>query len=238
MTEEHTQEQGTGHTCHPGGSRKACVSQVPIFNHLGHEQMNEIMNVVRHVSFKKGETIFGAGDWSDTLYIIHQGKVKIYRLAESGKEQILTVLYPGDFTGEYALFNESTHHDYAEAMEKTNICMIKKEHLQNFLMKYPTISLKMLTEFSKRLEESGSQTTNFATERVETRIALYLADLANKSGSETIKLPMSRHDLASYLGTSPETISRRLADLEDRGLIKQLSRTNIEIIDMDGLLLI
>lgn len=49
---------------------------------------------------------------------------------------------------------------------------------------------------------------------------------------------MSRHDLASYLGTSPETISRRLADLEDRGLIKQLSRTNIEIIDMDGLLLI
>lgn len=99
-------------------------------------------------------------------------------------------------------------------------------------------TLKMLTEFSKRLEESGSQTTNFATERVETRIALYLADLANKSGSETIKLPMSRHDLASYLGTSPETISRRLADLEDRGLIKQLSRTNIEIIDMDGLLLI
>lgn len=172
------------------------------------------------------------------MYIIHQGKVKIYRLAESGKEQILTVLYPGDFTGEYALFNESTHHDYAEAMEKTNICMIKKEDLQNFLMKYPTISLKMLTEFSKRLEESGSQTTNFATERVETRIALYLADLANKSGSETIKLPMSRHDLASYLGTSPETISRRLADLEDRGLIKQLSRTNIEIIDMDGLLLI
>lgn len=226
------------HTCHPSGSQKGCVAQVPIFNHLAPKQLDEIMQVVRSVSFDRGETIFHAGDWSDTLYIIHKGKVKIYRLAESGKEQMLTVLYPGDFTGEYALFNESTHHDYAEAMESSQVCMIKREDLQNFLTNYPSISLKMLAEFSRRLEQSETQTTTFATEKVETRIALYLMELANKHGGDTVELPMSRADLASYLGTSPETISRRLADLEDRKLIRQHSRSNIEILDGDRLLLV
>ena len=221
------------------GTHKVCVSLVPIFNHLEEQQMIEIMMTTNSVSYKRGEIIYQAGDKSDSLYIVNKGKIRIYRLAESGKEQLVRILNPGDFTGELALFNEALHESFAEAMEETQVCMIKRSDLQKFLLKYPSISLKILAEFSNRLEQSEKQTTRFATEKVDTRIALFLVEcLSNGGQPQEIKLPMSRKDLASYLGTTPETISRRLADLEAAGLIKQKPHKIIEILDLDGLLLV
>ncbi|MDR7855241.1 Crp/Fnr family transcriptional regulator [Tissierella sp.] len=201
--------------------------------------MAEIMEVTRSVSFKKGEIIYRAGDFSDSLYIVNKGKIKIYRLSESGKEQLVRILHVGDFTGELALFKESVREAYAEAMEKTEVCTIKRQDLQELLMKYPSISLKILNEFSNRLGQSEKQTARFAAEKVETRLALFLAECVDsEEQSSEIILPMSKKDLASYLGTTPETISRKLYDLEDAGLIKQKQHRKIEILDLDGLLLV
>ena len=221
-------------------SHTACVSLVPIFNHLEKEQLDEIMVTTQSVLYKKQELIYRAGDESTSLYIIHKGKVRIYRLSESGKEQLVRILNPGDFTGEMALFSESTHETYAEAMVDTKICRIDRSDLQNFLMKYPTISLKILAEFSNRLESSEKQTSRFATEKVETRIALFLVEMLNEELPKTteVTLPMSKKDLASYLGTTPETISRKFNELEDKGLINQLTHKQIKIMDIDGLLLV
>ncbi|MGM8216420.1 Crp/Fnr family transcriptional regulator [Bacillaceae bacterium W0354] len=215
-----------------------CISLVPIFNHLEKEQMDEIMKTVKSLSYKKGEIIYHAGDQSDSLYIVNKGKIKIYRLSETGKEQLLRFLEPGDFTGELALFKQTTHEAYAEAIVNTKVCMIKRSDLQQFLLKYPSISLKILQEFSNRLEESEKQTTRFATEKVETRIALFLAECAEDENNLEFALPMSKKDLASYLGTTPETISRRLTDLEEQGLIEQKPHRTIKVLDLDGLLLI
>jgi len=201
--------------------------------------MDEILNVVHSVTYKKGEFIYRQGESSDSLYIIHSGKVRIYRLSESGKEQVLRILNPGDFTGELALFKEGTHETYAEAMVDSSICLINRDDLQQFLMKYPSISLHILSEFSNRLEQTEKQTARFATEKVETRIALFFADCMDKeSKSNAIELPMSRKDLASYLGTTPETLSRKITELEKDGYIKQRSNKIIEIIDLDELLLV
>ena len=220
-------------------SHKACVATVPIFNHLKDVQMDEIMKTVQHVTFKRKEIIYHAGDKSDALYIVNRGRIRIYRLSESGKEQLVRILNPGDFTGELALFNEETHEAFAEAMMDTAVCLIKREDLQQFLIKYPTISLKILTEFSSRLDKSEKQTTRFATESVETRIALFLAESveSDKDEPQTITLPMTKKDLASYLGTTPETISRKLAEFEDVGYIQQLPKGQIKINDLDGMLL-
>lgn len=220
-------------------SHKACISLVPIFNHLEEEQMDEIMKATRPVSYKKGEIIYRAGDNSDSLYLVSHGKIRIYRLSESGKEQLVRILNPGDFTGELALFREAVHESYAEAMADTDVCMITRSNLQEFLIKYPTISLKILSEFSRRLETSEKQTARFATETVEKRIALFLAEcVENENQSMEFTLPMSKKDLASYLGTSPETISRKLAELEDEGYIRQLPHRGIKILDFDGMLLL
>lgn len=181
----------------------SCIMLVPIFNHLEREQMEEIVKSTRSTSYKKGEIIYREGETDDSLYIVSKGKIKIYRLSDSGKEQLVRILNPGDFTGELALFRESTHKAYAEAMSETDVCIMKRNDLQQFLLKYPTISLKILSEFSNRLETSEKQTTRFATEKVETRLALFIAECLNKDGPMEIELPMSKKDLASYLGTTP-----------------------------------
>lgn len=218
---------------------QGCVSLVPIFNHLEPEQLDEIMQVVQSINLQKGDHMYYAGDESKALYIVHQGQVKIYRLSETGKEQVVRLLNPGDFTGELALFQQTVHEAYAEAMTKTQICMIQREDLQRLLLKYPTISLKVLTEFATRLDHSEKQTTSVATESVETRIALFIAELfdQNEPGNTTVRLPMSKRDLASFLGTTPETLSRRLTEFQRAGLIEQEGQRKIIVHDIDRLLL-
>lgn len=215
----------------------SCVSLVPIFNHLEKEQMDEISATAHTRRFKKGELIYQPLDESDSLYIVHKGFVRIYRLTESGKEQLVRFLGPGDFTGEMALFRSSLHDSFAEATRDTAVCVITKDDLQPLLATYPAISLKILAEFSNRLEQSERQTTLVATEKVENRLAMFLVELLEE-GSNIATLPMTKKDLASFLGTTPETISRKLGSLEDRGLIKQISNKEIAIMDADELLLV
>lgn len=226
-------------SCHNShGNHNSCINLVPIFNHLDDTQKDEILGLINSLKVKKGEMIYRAGDASDSLYIVSSGKIKIYRLSESGKEQLVRILRAGDFTGELALFSETIHEAYAEAMLDTLMCTIRRSDLQELLLKYPSISLKLLNEFSNRLELSEKQTARFATEKVDTRIALFLAEHAEDHNTLNFKLPMSRKDLASYLGTTPETISRKLFELEDSGLIIQKPKSAIEILDLEGLKLV
>lgn len=225
--------------CHGNCSHKSCITLVPIFNHLECRQMDEIMSKVKSMHCKKGEIIYRAGEQSDSLYIVSSGKIRIYRLSDSGKEQLVRILTPGHFTGELALFSNIIHESYAEALEDTDICVITRSDLQEFLLKYPSISLKILSEFANRLEKSERQTTIVSTEKVETRLARFLMECAEEnSASMEFVLPMSKKDLASYLGTTPETLSRKLTEFEDEGYIRQLSRRRIKILDMESLTLI
>lgn len=214
---------------------RACITKVPIFNHLSDKQLDEIIGTVTSAYFKKGELIYKPGEQSDSLYIVRSGRIKIYCLSESGKEQLYRILYPGDYTGELALFRQSLHESFAEAMVDTEICLINRNNLQAFLLKYPTIALHILSEFSNRLDQTEKQAVWVATEQVETRIAMYLIECFEKQKNLNIVLPMTRKDLASYLGTTPETISRKLAELETQKLLKQIRSKIIQILDLEGL---
>ncbi len=218
----------------------SCIRLVPIFNHLEDEQMEKISRSVKRKELKKGEMLFRAGEKDDTLYVVHSGKVRVYRLSEAGKEQLVRILNPGDFTGELALFNPGeVHENYAEAVQNTTVCLIKQQDLQNYLLEYPQIALKIISEMSERLKESEKQTMQVATEKVESRIISFLADCVEKDAgnSPVITLPMTKKDLASYLGTTPETISRKFSELERKGLVEQLPKRRIKIHDFDELLL-
>lgn len=217
---------------------ESCVASVPIFNHLEEEQMKEIMQLVKHSDYKKNEYIYMAGDQSDTLYIVRKGRMKLFRISESGKEQVLAFINPGEFTGELALFREGYYERFAQATMDTQICTIERKDLEEILLKYPTISLKLLSEFSNRIENSEKQQTRYATEKVDTRIALFIAESLEDENTKIFEFPMSKKDLASYLGTSPETISRKLGEFEDQGYIKKISNKKIKVLDLDGLLLI
>lgn len=228
------------HCCHHNGQGHAnCIRLVPIFNHLEDEQMDKIAESAKTLDLQKGELLFRAGEKDDTLYIVNKGQIQLYRLSESGKEQLVRILNPGDFMGEWTLFHPGeVHVNYAEANVQTSVCLIKQQDLQEYLMAYPSIALKIIAEMSSRLENSQKQTTQVAIEKVESRIVAFLMDcVETKDNSPTITLPMTKKDLASYLGTTPETISRKFKELEQKGLIVQLPKRQIKIPNLDDLLL-
>jgi len=216
-----------------------CVSMVPIFNHLPSQHLASISKLAKSRTFERGEFIHRSGEHSNQLCIVHRGRVKVYRLSESGKEQLVRILTPGDFTGELAMFSsDSFHETYAQALEKADICSIQRTDLQALLLEHPSISLHILNELAARLGKSEQQSTSIATDSVETRIGLFLAEQVEQQGSSQLTIPMSRKDLASFLGTTPETISRRLAQFEESGWIKQSGQRGVLILDLDALLLL
>lgn len=213
-----------------------CLVSVPIFNHLELEELTKITNLIHSKTYEKGELIFSYGQKSDTLYILRKGQIKTYYLSENAKEHILRILYPGDFIGELSIFLDEDNTAYAEAMTHVELCTIKKEDISKLMMDYPNIGMKIINELSQRLKRSEKQSSWIATEQVEKRLALYLLEFYDKNNPNlSIHLNMTKKDLASFLGTTPETLSRKLAQLEDQGFIYQVSNKEIKITNYDGL---
>src|SRR5699024_8872741 len=142
--------------------------------------MQDISKMSRHKLFEKGEIIYYDGDPLDYLYIVHQGRVKIYQVFESGKEQLLRILEPGEFMGEMAIFTKKEMDSYAEAIEKSEICAIHRDEMQLLMKEHPSIALKILEQFSKRLDQTEKLVGELSSKDVEMRIATYLVELVEK----------------------------------------------------------
>ncbi|GGJ96220.1 Crp/Fnr family transcriptional regulator [Lentibacillus kapialis] len=216
-------------------AKKLCISLVPIFNHLNHEEQVEVASTSMSQSYDKKDLIFQAGNPSEYLYIVHKGKVRNYNLSESGKEQLIRILEPGDFMGELAVFTDEWLTSFAEAIEPTEICAIHQSNLQQLLQEKPAIAFKILAESSKRLKDAEKTIERLSSQDVEKRLSSYLLEEAEKGTSSQITLPMSKKDLASYLGTTQETLSRRLAGFADKGLVRQTGQRKINITDWEAL---
>lgn len=218
--------------CHLRGGRN-CIEAVPIFSNLSSEEMLEIARITTEKSYLKGEHIYLSGDKGNKLYVIHSGKVKISRISPSGKEQVIRVLGAGDFMGELSLFSESTFTDNSEVMEDTTLCLIEGHHIKNLMAKYPTIAFKVLEELSKRLDAAENLIENISIHSVEKRLADTLLNLANREGE--VHLPMRKQDLASSLGMSQETLSRKLSSFQQMGLIQLIGHRRIILLDINSL---
>jgi len=213
---------------------KTCIQLVPIFNNLNFDEMMEVARITSERTYEKGQMIYMAGDKGEKLYVIHEGKVKISRLSESGKEQVIRILEPGDFMGELALFSSYPLTDNAETLERTTVCIIDGLAIKDLMSKYPTIALKVLEELSQRLEKTENLIENISLYGVEQRLVDTLLELANSKGE--IVLKMSRKDLASHLGMSRETLSRKLSAFQDMGLIELIGHKKIVILNKEALM--
>jgi len=209
-----------------------CVSLVPIFQSLEHSEMLEIVKLSNSRKYQKGEFIFQSGDPEDYLYIVHKGKVKVSRLTDTGNEQLIRILASGDFMGEFSLFSESEHDSYAEALKETEMCVIRRSDFQGILLKYPSISLKVLQELGTRLKRAEKLVSQIVTQSVEIRVASYLVQLSKQEEMTNLVLPMSKKQLASFLGTSQETLSRKLSVMQKKEWIKLNGQRNIQIVDL------
>ncbi len=212
---------------------KNCIEIVPIFSNLSSKEKIEVAGVTSERSFERSEMIYMAGDKGDKLFVIHSGKVKVSRISDTGKEQVIRVLGSGEFMGELSLFSDSDLKDNAEALSKVIMCVIRAEDLKGLMEKYPGISIKIVEELSKRLERVEGMIENISIHTVERRIADILMNFSNEKGE--IKLNMSRADLASHMGMSGETLSRKLRAFEEEGWIKLIGHRRIEILNKNAL---
>ena len=211
-----------------------CFKNVPLFKSLSHDEMMEIASITEPRTFKKGEVIYGEGDTGGKLYILHTGGVKISRLSADGKEQFIRAIGPGEFMGELSLFSSLPFMDDAAALENSTMCFIDGEKLKLLMSKYISIAFKVMDELSKRLERAENLIKEISLNSVEERLARVLLDLSD--GEKEIVLTMTRGNLASQLGMSQETLSRKLSFFQEEGLISLKGHKRIRIENREGLL--
>ncbi len=212
-----------------------CIKKVPIFKNLNESEMDEVIMISSHQKLAKGEFIYQSGDSIDKLYVIHEGKIKITRYSEDGKEQIIRILSHGDFLGELALFNEAKVNTFAETIEPCVICLVESQRLKILMTQSPTLSMKMMHELSNRLEKAEAIIEQSNLYSAKAKVAKLLLELVKNN---IVRFETTKVNLSSSIGITPETLSRKLKELSDDGYIKVLTNKKIEIKDELGLELI
>lgn len=204
-----------------------CIKSVPIFNSLSEKEMQEISNITTSKIFEKGETVYKAGDKGGTLFVLHTGRVKIARINQTGKEQVIRVAESGEFMGELSLFSSLSFTDNAEALENSTMFIVEGAKLKALMAKYTSIAFKIIDELSRRLEKAENLIETISLNTVEQRLAKTLLALAGEK--EEIVLGITKGDFASQMGMSQETLSRKLTAFRDSGIIELFGRRNIRI---------
>lgn len=210
-----------------------CTSIVPLFNHLSEEEQDKIESLVIHSHFSKGETVWQPGD-DPLLIIVASGSMKVYMIAGNGREQLLRLLTPGSYEGANALLGARAQDLFIDTLETTDACLLRKSDFTALLEKTPKLALKLLEINAQRMADTENQTRFLMMEKVETRLASYLTALSKESEKDTVEIPMKMKDLSAYLGTTPETLSRKLHLLEEENVIRRKGK-KIGIIDREKL---
>lgn len=211
------------------------ISQTQLFKGLPEIQLKEIQNITEILDFSKGKIIFLEQDKAKGFYIVVRGSIKISKISMEGREQILHIFGPGEPFGEVAVFTGQPFPANAEAIAKTRLLFFPKEAFVNLISKNPSLSLNMLGVLSKRLRQFTIQVENLSLKEVPGRLATYLVLLSEEQKTiDLVILNISKVQLASLLGTIPETLSRIFAKMSANNLI-EVDGKNIKLLDINGL---
>lgn len=226
---------------HHGRRTIPCPSKVPIFQSLSEEEILKISRMTRHIRYHKGQMLLNEGEESDKMFIVNSGQVKVSKFTMEGKEQILYLLTCGEFFGELHIFNpDETHNFSVYAIEDTEICVLTKGSMDRIMQDNPEIAIKLLTAVTKRMAHIENLAQNLATKDPDVRIANMILEFSRKFGKELpggilIKLPITREGMASYVGVTRETISRKFSNFEKKGLISLSGNKMLLVKDHEAL---
>jgi len=211
------------------------IARIPLFSGLSPGQLAELQSIVLEKRFGKGGLIFSEGDEGDGFYVILQGRVKVFKVSADGKEHILHIFTPGQTFGEVPVFAGEHFPASAEAILETRALFFPRSAFVALLEKNPSLSLKLLADLSMKLRQFAVQIENLSLKEIPARLATYLLVLAEEQGrKDHVTLSISKGQLASLLGTIPETLSRILAKLSSQELI-QVEGRKIVLVDAEGL---
>ena len=205
---------------------KDYIHRVPLFNDLSNEGKEYLKSLLHHKTFNKGDLIFSPNS-QDELIIVVLGQLKVYKLNKDGKEHIIRIIGAGDYGGENYLFDLENTSVYGIALTKTEVYFLYKADFHKLLKIDHQVRQNLLNLNAKKSVELERQAQLLFFYRVDTKLVAYLEDLYNDIYNEEenpITLPMSLKDLASYLGTSAESLSHCFKDFETKGWIERHHR--------------
>lgn len=215
-----------------------CVTRVPVFRSLTPGQQEDVASFAHPVYAAAGEQVMAAGSATRRVMVVHSGRVRLAHLLENGREHLVRMLEPGDAVGEDAFVLGRRPEHFAFAETDVQLCTFDHQDLARLVARYPDIAVRMLQVQAERLIAAERMLAAFGNSDVGARVAAYLLELPAipSPTGDRVELPMAKKDIASYLGTTPETFSRRLREFVDAGMIGVDGRRGIVIRDAEALI--
>jgi CRP-like cAMP-binding protein len=177
---------------------------------------------------RRGEQVFSEGLEATAFFVVVSGKIKVYKLSPDGKEHTLHIQGPGDLVAEAAIFDSMAYPASCAALEDSTLVRVSREAFIGLLKKHPELSLKMMSAYSRRLRQFVSKIEELSMRDIRSRLAGHLVGNSKvEKGIATCRLKYSKKELASLLGTIPETLSRALAFLKRERLIIEKDKSFI-----------
>ncbi len=211
----------------------------PLFAGLTESEMRSLAARVFPKRFSRGELLFSEGDACQGLFLVTTGKIRIFKMSPSGREQILALEGPGSTVAELPVFDGGNYPASASAAEDAEVLFISRKDFQNFCREHPEVALKVIAVVGGRLRRLVGIIEDLSFTTVRQRLIGLLLRLAKEKGKPSkqglrIELGASHQELAAELGTVRELVSRNLGRLQAEGLI-EIEGREIVVKDPAGL---
>ncbi len=206
-----------------------------IFDGLTDGELRKVDEIATELTLTKGEMLFSEGDKAIAFYGIVTGRVKIYRISESGAEFTVHIHGQGDLIAEAAIFDLKRYPAYCQALEDSRLVRIHSNDFVSLIRKHPDLSLSIMHAYSKRLRAFVRTLGDLSFGDVKSRLAGYLLRNAEQNGGVfRCTLNITKRELAALLGTVPETLSRTLRSFKEHDYIEENGQ-DIVILNPRGL---
>lgn len=213
------------------------VRDIPFFQSLSERELAAVKDCLREKSFEKGESLFIEGNLCERVFFVKSGRVKLYRMGESGREQTLETLGPGD-TCACNPGNARWHcSSSAEALVPTTVWFLSRDHYVSLVKTNATLAHSLNRLFAERLQCFSALIEEVSLKDSKKRLVKFLLDMAGNKPLKAparLSLPFTREELAQRIGTARETVARQLHDLKRRKLI-DIQPQQITLLDPTGL---
>jgi CRP/FNR family transcriptional regulator, cyclic AMP receptor protein len=211
------------------------LRRAPLFEALDDEGTTALRAGVTEVALGRGERLFDEGDAGDALYVVLDGKVKLTRTSADGRENLISLIGPGEMFGELSLFDPRPRTMSASAVTDVRLAALAHDDLRSWLNGRPDVAMHLLAALARRLRRTNEVMSDLVFTDVPGRVAKALLDLAARFGTRQedglqVNHDLTQEELAQLVGASRETVNKALADFVARGWI-QLHPKSVLLID-------
>ena len=201
------------------------VRKAPLFTALDEAAAASLRASMDSVKIAKGSVLFAEGDEGDHLYVIVEGKLKLGTSSGDGRENLLSILGPGEMFGELSLFDPGPRTSTATAVTDARLLSLGQEKLIPWLAENPQVALQLLARLAQRLRRTNEAVGDLVFSDVPGRVAKALIDLGERFGKQTdeglfVHHDLTQEELAQLVGASRETVNKALADFAGRNWLK------------------